>query len=294
MILVMGATGNTGKVVAARLLAGGQKVRAIGRSAKRLRELAQLGAQPAAGDARDANFLTTALVGAEAVYAMVPPDNAQPDVSVYYDVLGAAIETAIRRSEVRRMVFLSSLGAELLTGTGPIAGLHAQEERFKKLGIDLLILRPGYFFENFYGSLGLIKNMGVNGGAIEPNVKISMVATADVGAVAAKELLRASFRGIVMRELLGPRDLALEEATKIFGQAIGKSDLAYERFPDEDFRAGLVRMGFSKGMAEAFLEMSHAFNAGKIRSLEGRNRRNTTPTRFETFAQQLAAAYRAM
>ncbi|NJL29252.1 MAG: NmrA family NAD(P)-binding protein [Thermoanaerobaculia bacterium] len=78
MITVMGATGNTGKVVAARLLAAGRKVRAIGRSTKRLRELAQLGAQPAGGDARDANFLTTAFGGAEAVYAMVPPDIAQP------------------------------------------------------------------------------------------------------------------------------------------------------------------------------------------------------------------------
>lgn len=294
MITVMGATGNTGKVVAARLLAAGRKVRAIGRSTKRLRDLTQLGAQPAGGDARDANFLTTAFGGAEAVYAMVPPDTAQPDVGVYYDVLGAAIETAIRRAGVRRMVFLSSLGAELPVGTGPIAGLHAQEERFKKLGIDLLILRPGYFFENFYGSLGVIKNMAVNGGAIEPDVKIPMVATADVGTVAAEELLRGGFRGVVVRELLGPRDLSLEEATTIFGAAMGEGNLPYVRFPDEDFHAALVQMGFSKGVADAFLEMSHAFNAGKIRSLEGRNKRNTTPTRFEDFAQQLAAAYRAM
>ncbi|NJL29251.1 MAG: hypothetical protein HC897_15905 [Thermoanaerobaculia bacterium] len=189
---------------------------------------------------------------------------------------------------------MSSLGAELPTGTGPIASAHAQEERFKKLGIDLLILRPGYFFENFYGSLGLIKNMAVNGGAIEPNVALPMIATADIGTVAAEELLRASFRGVVIRELLGPRDLTLEEATTIFGKAIGEGNLPYVRFPDEDFRAGLLQMGFSKGVAEAFLEMSHAFNAGKIRSLEGRNKRNTTPTRFEDFAQQLAAAYRAM
>src|SRR5437867_12780826 len=133
------------------------------------------------------------------------------------------------------MVFLSSLGGDLPGGTGPITGLHDLEERFKTLGVDLLVLRPGYFFENFYGLLGLIKQQGINGGALEPDVPLAMTATQDIGAAAADELSRSEFRGTSVRELLGPRDYTMAETTRILGEKIGRPDLKYVRFPDSDF-----------------------------------------------------------
>lgn len=55
---------------------------------------------------------------------------------------------------MRYIVALSSLGADLREGTGPIAGLHAQEERLKRLeGINVLLLRPVSFFEDFRPAL---------------------------------------------------------------------------------------------------------------------------------------------
>jgi len=224
----------------------------------------------------------------------VPPDYTQPDVRKYYSRFGEAIGQAVRGSGVKRMVFLSSLGGELPGGTGPIAGLHDLEERFKTLGVDLLVLRPGYFFENFYGSLGLIKQQGVNGGALEPDVPLPMTATQDIGAAAADELSRSEFRGTSVRELLGPRDYTMAETTRILGEKIGKPALKYVRLPDSDFVGALVQLGFSQGLAEAFVEMCRALNARTIRPLEGRTKRTTMPTAFETFAERLAAAYRAM
>ncbi|MBI3803335.1 MAG: NmrA family NAD(P)-binding protein [Nitrospirae bacterium] len=294
MFTVMGATGHTGGVVADRLLAAGKKVRAIGRSTDRLQPLTKRGAEPAVGDANEVAFLTSAFQGAEGVYAMVPPDYAAPDQRAYYNRIGAAIENALRSSGVRKVVFLSSLGGERSEGTGPITGLHDLEERFRRLGIDLLVLRPGYFYENFYSSLGLIKHQGINGGAMEPEIPVTMTATNDIGAVAAEELIGGKFNGTGVRELLGPRDYTMSEATRILGGKIGKPDLKYVRFPDAEFAKALVQAGFSQGAADAFVEMSQAFNTGKIRSLEGRNPRNTTPTTFEKFADQLAAAYRKM
>ncbi len=294
MIAVMGATGNTGKAVAERLLGAGKKIKAIGRSREKLRPFLERGAEAAAGDGMDPAFLASAFRGAEAVYAMVPADHAQPDLRKYYNRFGESIAEALRRSEVRRVVFLSSLGAELPEGTGPIVGLHDLEERFKKLSIDLLILRPGFFYENFYGSLGLIKQQGINGGAIAPDVPFVMTATQDIGAAAAEELLRDRIRGGTVREVLGPRDYSMAEATRILGTRIGKPDLKYVQFPDAEFVKALVGMGFSRGMAEAFVEMSHAINARKYRSLEGRHKGNTMPTTFEAFAERLAASYRAM
>jgi uncharacterized protein YbjT (DUF2867 family) len=246
------------------------------------------------GDALDAAFLTSAFRGARAVYAMVPPDLSQPDVRKYYVRFGETIARAVQGSGIKRMVFLSSLGGELPGGTGPIAGLHDLEERFKKLGVDLLVLRPGYFYENLRGALGLIKQQGINGSALEPDLPVAMTATRDIGAAAAEELSRDQFRGASVRELLGPRDYTLAEATRILGGKIGKPDLKYVRFSDADFAAALVQMGASRGVADAFVEMTQALNSRKVRPLEGRNKRTTMPTPFETVAEELAAAYRAL
>ena len=294
MITVMGASGNTGRVVAEKLLAAGEKIRVIGRNAERLKTLRERGAETAVGNALDAAFLTSAFRGAESIYAMVPPDYSQEDLRKYYALFGESIGKAVRGSGIKRMVLLSSLGGELAEGNGPIAGLHDLEERFSKLGVDLLILRPGYFYENFFSELGLIKQQGINGGAIEPDVPVPMTATQDIGAAAADELERNEFRGVTVRELLGPRDYTLVETTRILGEKIGKPDLKYVRFSDVDFTAALVQMGMTKGIADSLVEMAHAISARIVRPLEGRNKRTTMPTPFETFADKLAAAYQAM
>ncbi len=293
MIAVMGATGNTGRVVVDRLLSAGRKVRALGRSATRLQPFVNRGAEPITGDAADAGVLTSAFDGAEAIYAMVPPDYSQSDPRRYYDRLGTAIEGAARKSGVRRIVFLSSLGGELSGGTGPIAGLHDVEERLKALGVDLRILRPGYFYDNFFGNLGLIKHQGINGGAVAPDVPVAMVDTGDIGAAAADELARGTFTGTTIRELLGPRDYSMKDATAIIGQKIGKPDLSYIQFPDADVVGALTQAGFSAGTAASFVEMSHALNERRVRSLQGRTAETTMPTPFEAFADRFAAVYRA-
>jgi uncharacterized protein YbjT (DUF2867 family) len=292
MIVVMGATGHTGGAVADRLLAAGKPIRVLGRSAERLQPLVKRGATPAVGDATDAAFLTEAFRGAAAVYALVPPDYAQPDPIAYYDRVGAAIETALKRTQVPHVVHLSSLGTELAAGTGIIVGSHRVEQRLKKLDAAVVVLRPGFFFENLYSSLGLIKQQGVNGGATNPDVSLAMIATQDIAAVAAEELTTKRARGTTVRELLGPRDYTMTDVTRILGAKIGKPGLPYVQFPDEGVKAALVQAGFSRGTADAFVEMSHAFNAGIVHSLEGRNAGNTTETTFERFADQLAEAYR--
>ena len=177
MIAVMGASGHTGQRVAELLLDSGEKVRALGRSREKLAALEKKGAEVWTGDAADARFLASAFQGADGVFTMVPPDPRAPDYRTLQDRIGEATSSALRESGVRKVAFLSSLGSELPAGTGPIAGLHAQEERLRSLqGVDTLLLRPGYFFENFYQTLGLIKHQGINGSAIAPDVPISMIA----------------------------------------------------------------------------------------------------------------------
>jgi uncharacterized protein YbjT (DUF2867 family) len=185
----MGATGNTGKKITEALLEAGEKVRALGRSTSKLAELKRAGAEVLAGDTNEAAFLANAFRGADAAYTLLPTDQRSPDYRAEQDRQGGAIVKAIRESGVRYVVALSSVGAELSEGTGPIAGLHAQEERLKKIaGINVLLLRPVSFFENFYTSLALIKQEGINGDSVEAELALPMVATRDIADAATKAL----------------------------------------------------------------------------------------------------------
>lgn len=297
MITIMGATGHTGRSAAERLLDAGEPVRVIGRSADRLQPLVARGAEAAVGEVTDAAFLTRAFTGADAVYVMMPPDYRDPDYFGRYKKIGDAVQTALTASGVTHVVFLSSVGADLPSGTGPIVGLHREEERLKQLpGINVLILRPGAFYENEFGTLGLIKHMGINGGAAAGNVPHPRIAAADIGVFAADALRARDFTGVSVRDLFGPKDLTYDEVTRITGVAIGKADLKYVQFPPQDYVNGLVQSaGFPKEIADLFLEMSLAFSEGKAGHHDARTPANTGKTTFEEFARQaLAPAYQKL
>ncbi len=296
MITIMGATGNTGRVAASSLLDSGKKVRVLGRSGERLQPFVNRGAEAMAGDATDAAFLARAFQGSEAVYTMIPPDLAAPDYRAHQTRVGEAITEAVRKSGVKNVVFLSSIGAQHKQGTGPIAGLHEQEERFKGInGLNAAFLRAGYFFENHFPTLGLIKQQGINGSAIRGDVPIAMIASHDVGEAAAAALMKLDFKGPTVREALGAADLTMERVTHIIGEAIEHPDLQYMQFPYDAALEGMKAMGLSESIASLYVEMSRGINDGLVVSTQGRNANNTTPTRFEDFAKEvLAIAFRAM
>jgi uncharacterized protein YbjT (DUF2867 family) len=295
MITVMGATGNTGRAIAEKLLAKGEKVRAIVRNKEKAKDLAAKGAELVAGNVTDAKFLASAFKGADAVYTLLPPNAASPDFGKYQDEIGVATAQAIAEAGVKKVVLLSSIGADKPSGNGPIAGLWRQEKRLRELaGVDTLALRPAYFMENVGGNLGMIKHQGINGGAVEPNVKFPLIATADIAEAATNALLARDWKGFEVRELHGPREYSMAEITSILGRKIGKSDLRYVTFPYEDFTKALVGFGFSQSVAGMYAEMSKAFNEGTVKPVESRSARNTTPTTFESFADGLAKAYASL
>ena len=293
MITVMGATGNTGRKITELLLDAGEDVRALGRSPEKLAELEALGAETRAGDVRDAAYLAGTFAGAEAVYTLTAFDPTLPDYHADQDRRGDAIATAVRASGVRHVVALSAIGAELASGNGFIASLHRQERRLRALdGVNVMLLRSGAFFEGFYAALETISREGVVADSVAPEAKVPMIATADVAAVAAAALRERSWSGTVVRELLGPRDLTYAEATAAIGEAIGHRDLGYVQLTSEELVAILTAdAGFSADVAALFVEFNEALSMGRLRSLEGRNERNTTPTEFSAFADELALAY---
>ena len=118
-----------------------------------------------------------------------------------------------------------------------------------------------------------------------------MIASRDIAAVAARDLLARDWTGVAVRELLGQRDLTYPEATRILGERIGRPDLIYVQLSETDMIAALVAAGLSESFARLYVEMTRAFNEGRVRPSASRTAENTTPTRFEDFATELLAAH---
>jgi len=289
-IAVVGATGKVGHELARLLLARGVTVRALGRSPARLAALAAEGAEPHTADVRDVKALAEALRGADALLAMIPQDFAHGDPREDQRQVAEAMAAGLQVARIRHAVTISSLGADLAAGTGPIVGLRGMEERFNQVpGLNVVHLRPGYFYENSLASIPLIKSAGVDGGLIRPDVPITMVASRDVAAAAAELLAAPAFTGRRVLELPGPRDYTMAEATRILGEAAGRPDLTYVRFSEEDTRQGLLRAGFSTTSAEIYLEMFKALDQGLIRLREPRSPATVARTTFEEFARTVFA-----
>jgi uncharacterized protein YbjT (DUF2867 family) len=140
--------------------------------------------------------------------------------------------------------------------------------------------------ENTLANIGLIKQRGINGGAVKADLPLPMIAARDVGAYAAKRLQALDFTGKSVQELLGQRDVTWNEITRIIGDAIGKPDLRYVQFPYEDAINGMASMGIPRHVAEAFVELAKAANDGLMAPSKPRSAENTTPTPFEQFVEE--------
>jgi uncharacterized protein YbjT (DUF2867 family) len=286
MHVILGASGNTGSIIANSLLSEGKKVRVVGRDGGRLQRFVRQGAEAFTATLSDAAALTKAFSGARAAYLMLPPAKSREEQERHSDGLAKAV----KESGLHYAVHLSSYGAQVPEGTGPVAGLHSSEQKLNAIsGLNILHLRAAYFMENNLAAIGMIRGMGIFGNALLPDLKVPMAATRDVGDYAAQRLLRLDFSGKQTRELLGERDLSMTEATAVIAHGIGKPDLRYKQFPYDQMEQVLTQIGLPPKGAALYIEMYKAINAGVLIPLEQRSAENTTPTSFEQFVQDVFA-----
>jgi uncharacterized protein YbjT (DUF2867 family) len=292
MYVITGATGNTGKPLTFALLAAGKKVRIISRGAEKAKELVDKGAELFIGDTTDQGLLEKAFDGATAVYAMIPFKFDAPDYLAFQKSHADPIVSAIEKTGVPYAVTLSSVGADLSEGAGVVEGLNYLEQKLDAImGLNVLHLRPTYFMENTLSMVGMIKQMGIMGSPVKPDLKLNMIATRDIGEYAAKRMIDLDFKGRNVQYLLGQRDLTYGEIAKIYGKAINKPDLNYVEFPYDQFKQGFIQMGASESLADRMNEFITSLNAGKVLENARRDDESTTPTSIEDFADTFAYIY---
>ena len=290
-IIVTGSLGHTGKPLATELIQKGHHVTIISSNPKRQNDIEDLGAKAAIGSLEDAEFLARTFDDEDAVYAIVPPNHAAPDSRAFYRKIGNNYANAVRQSGVKRVVHLSSWGADLDEGTGFILGSHDVEGILNELPADVAVthLRAGFIYYNLYLFIEMIKNAGFIASNYGGDDKIVMVDPKDIAAAA--EELQTPAIGKNVRYAASDERTASEVA-RVLGAAVGKPDLKWETLTDEQMRENMQRQGIPPQTVNGIVEINAAIHSGIMR--EGYLRHKPAAmgkVKIEDFAEEFAAAF---
>lgn len=290
--IVTGGAGNISKPLIGKLLKAGHEVIAVARNADHLKELTTQGAKQAIGSIEDVEFLKKTFAGADAVYTMVPPNFTTTDLKKWMAQIGKNYADAIRASNVQYVVNLSSVGANLPDGCGPVSGLYQVEQALNQLkNIHLRHLRPVYFFSNFLGSIGMVKHMNIIGSNFGgENFKMALADTNDIAEVAFEELNNRAFTANSLR-YISSDERTTDEIAKVLGTAIGKPDLPWVVFTDEQALNGMIQAGLPEELAKNYTEMGHAVQNGILMEDYWKQHTALEKTKLEDFAKAFAFVY---
>ncbi len=262
MFVVLGATGNTGSVVADTLLHRKQPVRVVVRSADKGAAWKTKGADVAVASLEDVPAMTKALTGATGVYLLVPPNyGATAWLAEQRQRMDQAAQ-AVKASGIPHVVFLSSIGGHIAEGTGPIRAVRYGEQVLGAVANHLTILRPCSFMENWATGIGMAKSQGLLPTFIAPTAKVPMISTRDIGRTGAERLMTGG-RGKQVVELAGPEEYSPDEAAAALGRILGKP-VSTQQAPLSAVVPTFTSFGFSQEAATLFEEMYTAFAKGTI------------------------------
>jgi uncharacterized protein YbjT (DUF2867 family) len=316
-IIVTGSLGNISKPLTKELVEKGHQVTVVTTKAEKQKNIEALGAKAAIGTIEDVPFLTATFTGADAVYCMLPIfDYFDPnlDIMVATRRLINNYTQAIRESDVKKVVHLSSIGAHTDKGNGLLAFHHLAESIFKELPSDVIIkhMRPVGFYSNMYDYMNTIKGKGFPGlfltlrflgfaklitgktGVIVANYggedKIPWVSPIDVAAVVAEELTtpfnERKYRYIASEEL------TCNEIARTLGEAIGKSYLKWFLISDKEMLSALKMFKIPQARAEGIVEMYAAQHSGMLFEDYYRNPPKVMgKVKIKDFAKDFAVVY---
>ncbi|TDO73636.1 uncharacterized protein YbjT (DUF2867 family) [Flavobacterium chryseum] len=293
-IIITGSLGNISKPLATGLVQKGHEVIVISSSVEKQTEIEAIGAKAAIGSVEDAAFLTATFTVADAVYCMIPRANyfdQNLDLDAFTGKIGDTYAEAIKNSGVKRVVFLSSIGAHLEQNSGIIQRYNEIEAVLNKLeNVAITFMRPTSFFYNLLAYIPMIKNQGIIAANYGAEKMIPWVSPNDIAEAIADELTTPldgrKIRYVASEELTG------HETAHILGEAIGKPDLKWVLISDEEVLNGLVNVGMQPKIAAGLVEMY----AGLYNGLLGEDYIKNKPAvmgkvKLAEYAKEFAAIY---
>lgn len=263
--IITGSLGHTSKPIVEGLIKAGHSVTVITSKPANASAIEALGAKAAVGNVEDADFLKQAFVDADAAYLIIPPKWGVSGWRAFQNQIVDNYIAALEANDIRFAVLLSSIGADLGQGAGPVDGLYDAEQKLAKVpGLNSKFLRPSYFMYNLFGQIGMIKNAGIMGSNFGAD-KVVLTHTDDIADVALHELLTLGFtrhqvRYIASDERTGP------EIAQVLGEAIGKPETPWVVFTDAQNLEGMKGAGMSEEMADSYTTMGKSMREGRMQA----------------------------
>ncbi|MDQ6470721.1 NAD(P)H-binding protein [Flavobacterium sp. LHD-80] len=293
-IILTGSLGNISKPLANNLAQKGHDISIISSKVKNQSEIEKLDAKALIGSVEDLDFLTESFTGADAVYCMIPRANyfdPNLDLDAFTRKIGNNYAEAIAKSGVKRVVFLSSIGAHLEKNSGIIQRYNEIESVLNKLSdVSITFMRPTSFYYNLLAYIPIIKNQGIIAANYGADSIIPWVSPNDIADAIAEELTTPldgkKVRYVASEELSG------HETARILGEAIGKPDLKWILTTDQETLNGLIAVGMQPKIAEGLVEMYAALYNGLLGEDYYQNRpAEMGKTKLATYAKEFASIY---
>ncbi|WP_018622221.1 NAD(P)H-binding protein [Spirosoma luteum] len=291
--IITGSLGHTSKPIVEGLIKAGHTVTVITSKPANASSIEALGAKAAIGNVDDADFLKQAFVDADAAYLLIPSNWGAADLRVYQNQVVDNYIAAIQANDIRFAVLLSSVGANLGQGVGPVDGLYDVEQKLAKVsGLNSKFLRPSYFMYNLFGMVGMIKNTGIMGSNFGADPLV-LTHTDDIAEVALHELLTLGFTGHQVRYIASDERTGTEIA-QVLGEAISKPETPWIVFSDAQTLEGMKSAGMSEEMAASYTTMGKSVREGTMQADFFKNKPVYGKVKLEDFAKnEFAPAFGA-
>jgi uncharacterized protein YbjT (DUF2867 family) len=254
-------TGKIGSRVTRNLLQAGKDVTLLVRDKEKVAGFAEQGATVIEGDLEDETYVVNSTREADVLFWLTPPNYAIDDFRQYQNRLGENVAKAVRANNIEYVVNLSSTGAHLAFGNGPVNGLYDIEQRLDAVATNLTHLRPTAFYENLLGSLDTIKNAGALFLPVNGDATVPMIATSDIGDIASDVLLKLDWTGKRALHLWGPKETTHNEVA-IALTGVLERKVNHVEVSDEQAHEALKGMGLTEDMTRQYIELYNSFSAG--------------------------------
>jgi uncharacterized protein YbjT (DUF2867 family) len=290
--VITGSLGHISKPIAVALVNAGHETIVITSNHNKLKEIESIGAKAAVGSVEDPDFIGRAFANANAVYLMIPPNFASTGWREYQNKVADIYVNALRTNNIHHAVVLSSVGAHMGNGAGPVDGLADLEKKLSALqNLHVKILRPSYFYYNLFGMIPLMKNMNIMGSNFgNTEEKLILTDTGDIADAAIEELLSLNFKGQSIRYIASD-ERHPNEIAEVLSKSVGKS-APWVSFSDEQALGGMVQAGLPQSIAEGYVTMGKGIREGRVQEHYWQNRPSKLgKIKLEDFAKQFAAAY---
>lgn len=253
-IVLTGSLGRINQTLVPKLAHAGHDVTVISHNASRSGLIKVFRATPAIGSITDEAFLTQTFKGADVVYLMLTGIMASEDIYAAATQQAEIYAAAIKVAGVKRVVNLSSVGADLGPEVGSLYMYHLIEQTLTTAlpDVDITFIRPTAMYYNLLSSVPTVRKSHRIYTNASLEVKNVWVAPVDVTTVLIQSLTKPT-AGQTVTYVASDEQTYLEVASAL-SKTLKMPDLRVSQVPDEVMQDHLITAGAPAAFAREYVK----------------------------------------